>query len=273
MFGNIEKFNPPEETPSLINENKTENNQEALEINKKLRDSLEGIDDPKEMTEKIISASFLKYCLGSKDEIKEKTGIDFGRIEESLRGLESSESKDEFVEKAVPVLSEFEKLQKELENSDNPSFRQALERIKRRAFVNEDEKFTSVDDEDFISYHTSGYGKPIHMHIAHGREFNETQRYNLMIDGLIKLVEKAKDNNSPTIEGTSYANLIKKYSEALEYLGFTLAGEISKEDKQRYFPNVAEDTQIYRTYIEREKFDDLIDKSKKLKALMNKNRL
>lgn len=100
--------------------------------------------------------------------------------------------------------------------------------------------------------------KYAHIHLADAYDFMTKENiadFDLEIKkGLInlaKLIEPMK--NIENITATSW--IVAKSPKRLEKLGFTIIGEISEEERNKYFTN---STQIiHKAYIDRKKFDEL----------------
>ncbi len=176
------------------------------------------------------------------DQLQERVGIDMNAVEQTIRGLEGAEP-ETFTSQAIEVIQNMIRI---LE-SEAPDL---FERIQRRIFVTEG-VFTSLDDEDFMSYGVGDHGWA-HMHVAPGRTLGE-RMLPLMASGMRSLCEIVQeDEEIQGVTATSPIVASRKYGALLEQLGFELRGEVSAELRERHFPTVPADTPIHEAVLTRE---------------------
>ncbi|EKD79393.1 MAG: hypothetical protein ACD_41C00087G0002 [uncultured bacterium] len=191
----------------------------------------------------------LQYIQMFRDIIQEKLGLGIDEIVTSFRAIDTALPNQQFTEAVVTLLDQSISRIREADPA-------LWERIQRRAFVREGH-FTSLDDEDFISYGIGEHGWA-HIHVSPGQTLGE-QKLPLMTKGLLQLIEQLKLRNDVAgITATSPLVASRTYGQLLTQIGFTLEGEIDSELRAERFRTVPQETPIHSASLPKEKYDDAI---------------
>jgi hypothetical protein len=175
--------------------------------------------------------------------------IDGDKISEDLEQCLGIKDKEEFINKAISSLEPLFKLRE-----NNPK---AVEELGAMLFAGLS-GFIRLNKR--FSYGEGSYDKNkdlVHIHLAPVEELIKEVGIDgimdLMRDALEKLAKKVKANEKiDRITATSWIIAKKPAGKRLENFGFTLEGEISKEDKQRYHKD--DSREIHRASMTREQF-------------------
>ncbi|MBI4408014.1 MAG: hypothetical protein HY565_05965 [Candidatus Kerfeldbacteria bacterium] len=191
----------------------------------------------------------LQYIQMFRDTIQEKLGLDIDEIVTSFRAIDTALPDQQFTEAVVTLLDQSISRIREADPA-------LWERIQRRAFVREG-RFTSLDDEDFISYGIGEHGWA-HIHVSPGRTLGE-QKLSLIARGLLTLVELLKQQDDVKgVTATSPLVASRTYGSLLERIGFTLEGEIDPALRAERFRTVPQDTPIHSASLPKGKYSDAI---------------
>ena len=149
-------------------------------------------------------------------------------------------NKEEFIEKSFLALKPLVDWRKNNE---------ALFEIKARKNFIENSGFIPLNE--MLSY---GRGKNnVHIHVAPSKTFSIGTKFFLLKDGLRKLQEVVKNDESIlNVTASSWIVATKQGKGIMEKLGFTVEGEISEEDKEKFFDK--EDRPVAEAFITREDF-------------------
>lgn len=191
----------------------------------------------------------LKYLVMFREDILEQAAVDIDGISAGLAALDLTLPDGEFINQLIIILDQSV-------NHIRQSYPVLWERIQRRGFVMEGQ-FTSLDDEDFISYGISEHGWA-HIHVSPGHTLGE-QKLPLMAKGLLQLIEQLKQRSDVQgITATSPLVASKTYGGLLEQIGFKLEGEIDQPLRQERFRTVPLDTPIHSASLPKEKYEDAV---------------
>lgn len=188
----------------------------------------------------------LKYLVMFREAILEQAAVDIDGISANLATLDLTLTDREFINQLITILDQSV-------NHIRQSCPVLWERIQRRGFVTEG-KFTSLDNEDFISF---GIGKNgwAHIHVSPGHTLGD-QKLPLMATGLLQLIEQLKQRSDVQgITATSPLVASRTYGQLLEQIGFTLEGEIDSTLRAERFRTVPQDTPIHTAVLPRKKYD------------------
>ncbi len=191
----------------------------------------------------------LKYLVMFREAILEQASVDINEVSASLATLDLTLPDREFINQLITIIDQSV-------NHIRQSYPALWERVQRRGFVTEGQ-FTSLDNEDFISYGIGGHGWA-HIHVSPGHTLGE-QKLPLMAKGLLQLIGQLKQRGDVQgITATSPLVASKIYGGLLEQIGFTLEGEIDQPLRQERFSKVPLDTPIHRASLPKEKYEDAI---------------
>lgn len=179
---------------------------------------------------------------------KEDSGLDQSVIEEIKQNITQYtqlSDQEEFINSSMICLEPLFRWQE----NDPTSFEARL----RESFVIK-EGFIPLNE--MLSY---GYGKDyVHIHLAPSETLGVKEKFALLEDGFKKLAEILKSNPElKEVRATSW--IVAANPELMEKkLGFNLKGEISPEEKNKYFrPEAEKNIPVHKAIIGR---DDFINK-------------
>jgi transcriptional/translational regulatory protein YebC/TACO1 len=114
-----------------------------------------------------------------------------------------------------------------------------------------------VENSGFIPLNESiSYGKhkdSVHIHVAPSKTLDMLAKYALLKGGLRKLQDVLKnDEEIKEVTATSWIIATEAGKRIMEKLGFTVIGEISKEMREKHFPD--ENRSVFEAFISREDF-------------------
>lgn len=146
------------------------------------------------------------------------------------------EDKNQFVQGVMKAFKPLRDIQ-----FDEP---ERYEKALAQAFV-ETSNFTKINQ--LLCYDIDG--TTMHIHVIPNETTPTPRKLFLLKEGLKGLAEVVRDNEEiKTISGTSW--IVAKNPRLLEKLGFTIAGDISQQERERFF--TGEDRPVYKATISRQ---------------------
>lgn len=174
-----------------------------------------------------------------KEQIKTIASMALGPDNKILDELDKCldiENRDEFIQAIMLILQPII----DAKRNDPVKFEEA----KRQAFL-ENGKFNSIND--LMSYDIDEH--TLHLHIAPNETTTAARKITMLKEGMIELAKIVRDNKDiQKITGASW--IVAEHPEILTRLGFDLEGQISAEEKERFF--AAETKDVHRASISRQ---------------------
>lgn len=186
---------------------------------------------------------FEKKLQGFWDTVNNEGGLtqeDINTIKDDFRSCCFIENKEEFIKKGFISLKSLIDWRKDNE---------ALFEVKARKNFIENSGFVPLNE--MLSYGRAENN--VHIHVAPSKTFSIGAKLSLLKDGLRKLQQVVKDDEGIlNVTASSWIVATKQGKGIMEKLGFTVEGEISEEEKEKFFDK--EDRPVAEAFITREDF-------------------